>query len=41
MVDENPDLDRRSVEQVNDSIDEINEEVAAAPASVKKKVDKI
>lgn len=41
VVDENPDLDRRSVEQVNDSIDEINEEVAAAPASVKKKVDKI
>ena len=40
VVDENPDLDRRSVEQVNDSIDEINEEVAA-PASVKKKVDKI
>ena len=41
VVDENPDLDRRSVEQVNDSIDEINEEAgAAAPASVKKKVDK-
>lgn len=36
VVDENPDLDRRSIEQVNDSIDEINEEVAAAPASVKK-----
>ena len=39
VVEEDPDLDRNSVEQVNDSIDEINEEVA--PSSVKKKISKI
>ena len=41
VVDEHPDLDRNSVEQANDSIDDINEEVAAPTASVKKKVDKM
>lgn len=41
VVDEHPDLDRNSVEQANDSIDDINEEVAAPIASVKKKVDKM
>lgn len=39
VVEDDPDLDRKSVEQVNDSIDEINEE--AAPSSVKKKASKI
>ena len=40
-VEEDPDLDRNSIEQANDSIDEINEEAAAAPSSVKKKASKI
>jgi len=38
-AEEDPEPNRNSVEQVNDSIDEINEE--AAPSSVKKKISKI
>lgn len=42
VVEEDPDLDRKSAEQVNDkdSIDEIKEEVPAAPANVQKKESK-